>query len=259
MERRSVDPSLTTRASRRFSRTQLLLLASLLFAPWVARAELIQNGSFEVQAIPDGTLQATTPTNWNGGAALMNPNAAGGFAGNPFTWPQAADGQQYEDIGNESKYALSQLFTVLDADTYVLRWLDNTALNIAPGFQTAPYSVSILDASSSIVLSSTLDSWHSDGAWQAREFSQFLSVGAYTLTFTSLNSFNRTDTLIDGVSLAVAPSSVPEPSTALLLTLGAFALSLTSTRRRATTGKPCGQPDAPIRGFDLASISTTRR
>lgn len=234
MKRSLLDHSATLCAAPHHTATRLLLLASFLVAAPAARAELIQNGSFEIQAIPDGTLQAATPSNWSGGAVLMNPNVAGGLAGNPFTWPQAATGQQYEDIGNEPKYALSQSFIVSDADTYILQWLDNTALNILPGFQTAPYSLSVVDASSNIVFSSALDSWHADGEWMPRELSGYLDAGSYTVAFTSLNSFNRTDTLIDGVSLSLAPNAVPEPSTVLLLCLGVFALYLTRTCRYFT-------------------------
>lgn len=172
----------------------------------------------------------------------MNPSAAGTLAGSPFLWPQASDGSQYEDIGNEAKFALSQAFVVADADTYLLAWQDNTGLNIAPGFQTAPYSVAIRDAASTVVFTSALDSYHSDGAWAARSARQFLDAGTYTLTFTSLNQFNQTDTLIDTVSLVVAPLSVPEPATSFLVAMGlATLLVRTGPRRRRIVG---AEPDA---------------
>ena len=210
------------------------IIATCIPAPTAALANLIANGSFEVPAIADGTLQAITPLAWTGGAALMNPSAAGTFAGNPFLWPQAPEGAQYEDIGNEAKYALSQNFVVADADTYLLLWQDNTALNIAPGFQTAPYSVAIRDSASTVVFTIALDSYHSDGAWVARSVQQFLNVGTYSLTFTSLNQFNRTDTLVDAVSLAVP---VPEPATSLLVTIGlSTLLGATKLRRSKLQG-----------------------
>lgn len=209
-------------------------VASTAMAP-SANAELIQNGSFEAQLIADGSLQALVPTGWSGGAVLMNPDAAGGFAGNPFTWPQAADGLQYEDIGNTAQFALSQVFSVASGGSYSLSWLDNTALNILPGFQTAPYAVAIRDAASALVFSSNLDSYHADGAWGSRAFVQALAAGSYTLTFTSLNSANRTDTLIDRVSLVPTTASIPEPSAAWLLGLGLLALF-------AANGSRLGQP-----------------
>lgn len=167
----------------------------------------------------------------------MNPSAGGTFAGNPFLWPQAADGAQYEDIGNEAKYALSQTFLVGAADTYQLSWQDNTALNILPGFRTAPYSVTMMDSMATMVLFDTLDSYHVSGAWQTRSILQYLDVGSYTLTFTSLNQFNRTDTLIDAVSLSVAAAAVPEPATALIVVVGLGALvSASKLRKNAVAG-----------------------
>lgn len=216
--------------------TELFAAAALIAAPTTAHSNLIVNGSFEQQSIPDGGLQALTPTAWTGGAVLMNPNAAGGLAGNPFTWPQPADGQQYEDIGNESRFALTQSFSIGTAGSYLLTWLDNTALNIVPGFQTAPYSVSILDAVSNVVFSVLLDSYHANGAWTSRNAVNSLDAGQYTIAFTSLNQFNRTDTLIDAVSLVVAPAVVPEPSTLLLLFAGLFIPAVTRLARLSPAG-----------------------
>jgi hypothetical protein len=131
----------------------------------------------------------------------MNPGPTGGLAGNAFTWPQAAEGSQYRDIGNTAGTALSQDFVVAHAGDVTLSWKDNTALAILPGFQTAPYRVTVQNSGATAVYTADLDSWHASGAWQARTATLTLPAGTYTLVFASQNLSNRTDTLIDAASV----------------------------------------------------------
>lgn len=170
-----------------------------------APAELLVNGDFEQPAIADGTLLAADADGWNGGVLVMNPNAAGAIAGNVFTWPQAASGQQYRDIGNTPSTPLSQRFTLASAGSVTLGWQDNTALGIAPGFQAAPYRVTLTDAAAATVYSADFDAWRASGAWQVRSVTLSLAAGQHTLTIASQNLSNRTDTLIDGVSALGPP------------------------------------------------------
>ena len=190
-----------------------------------ACGQIITNGNFESPSISDGTLQATTPSSWNGGGFLMNPNAGGGFVGNLSTWPQAQSGQQYEDIGNIVATALSQTFTIASSATYLFTWYDNTALNLPSQFQSAPYSISVLDSSQLTVFSNNFNSYHATGAWESRTVTPALIPGSYTLKFTSLNVFGGADTLIDNVAI-----TVPEPSALLLASCAAITLCL---RRRS--------------------------
>lgn len=215
--------------------TRLILTAALLCSALAAHAQILQNGSFEQPAIGDGTLQAVTPTGWSGGALLMNPLAGGAIPGNVFLWPQAADGTQFEDIGNTATFALSQTFAIASSQAYAIEWQDNVGgVPALPGFQTAPYAVSLLDDAAQTIFSVSLDSYHADGQWVARTLTPTLAAGSYTLTFTSLNLPNRTDTLIDAVSVspAGAVTPVPEPATAWLIAAGLAALAW--RRRRAT-------------------------
>jgi hypothetical protein len=156
----------------------------------------------------------------------MNPDAGGNFAGNPFTWPQAASGAQYVDIGNVSSYALSQSFALASAGTYLLSWWDNTGVT---NVQSSPYSVSIVDATNSSVYGASFNAYHSGGAWLQRTAMLNLGVGAYTLAFISTGVPNGLDTLVDATSITTA---VPEPNTALMMFVG-LAMGLLIVRRRA--------------------------
>lgn len=167
--------------------------------------ELLQNGGFEAPTTVDGTLNRITPTFWTGGAAISNPDAAGGMAGNPFTWPQAIEGVQYADIGNTPATPLRQSFTVTTAATYRIAWQDNTGLNIIVGFRTSPYLVTVTDGASQTVVSLNFEAWRATGDWAARTTDHALTAGTYTLTFTSQNQPNGTDTLIDAVSVRSVP------------------------------------------------------
>lgn len=195
-------------------------------------AAILLNGGFEEPAIADGTLQAVTPAGWSGGAVMMNPLASGAIPGNPFIWPQAAQGSQFEDIGNTAAFALSQAFVSPAGGAYTITWQDNVGgVPALPGFQTAPYAVSLIDAAAQTILNATYDSYHADGQWVLRTLTATLAAGSYTLTFTSLNQANRTDTLIDAVSVDPAVTTVPEPTGAWLLAAGLAALFRSRPRR----------------------------
>lgn len=152
-------------------------------------------------ALADGTLATAVATPWSGGVVTLNPDAAGRITGNVFVWPQAAEGMQYRDIGNTSGTPLSQGFAIGTAGSVTVSWQDHTGLGVLPGYQTAPYRVTLTGAGGAIVYSADFDSWHASGAWQARSATLTLGVGSYTLTFASQNLPNHTDTLIDAVSV----------------------------------------------------------
>jgi hypothetical protein len=198
---------------------------ALTCAP-AAQAQSLLNASFEAPAIADGTLSATTATGWAGGQFVMNPDAAGQFAGNPTLWPQADSGQQYLDIGNTAASPLTQSLLVAQAGSYAFGWSDNTALFLPAAFHTSPYRAEVLDGAAQVMAGATFDAWHADGLWQPRTLLTTLMAGTYTLRLTSQNVAFSADTLIDSASI----SAVPESGTAALLALGLGLLA--SARRR---------------------------
>ena len=185
-------------------------------------AQIIKNGDFEFPAIATGTYLIGAPTSWTGGAWISHPNSSGQLAGFSFTWPQAPDGNQYVDIGDIPQFAVSQPFTIAITGQYTLSWKDNTALNIISGYQTSPYIVEIFEPSGYLAFRSYFDSYHSNGAWESHTLTPQLAAQDYTLTFSSLNYYGGTNTLIDAVTV----SAVPEPASAFFFVAGLLALSL---------------------------------
>jgi hypothetical protein len=192
-----------------------------------AQAQSLVNASFESPAIADGTLAAITATGWAGGQFVMNPDAAGQFAGNPTIWPQADSGQQYLDIGNTAASPLTQAVLFASGGSYAFGWSDNTALFLPTAFHTSPYLAEVLNSAAQVVASAPFDAWHADGLWQSRSLVATLAAGSYTLRLTSQNAPFSADTLIDSATI----SAVPEGGSALLLALGLAGLAAVRRRR----------------------------
>jgi hypothetical protein len=194
--------------------------AALMTISVRARADLLQNGSFESPAIPANSKASITPDSWYWTGSV----GAGWVFNDPVyisTLPLAEDGSQYVDIGFNGIWTLSQSFTVSSPGAYDLTWYDNTAIN-PPG--PSLYGVKIRDDLAQIIVNQTFDAAHA-GAWQQVELPLTLSSGTYTLTFSGNSS--GYDSLIDNVSL----TSVPEPSSLALLGVAVGALIARSRKR----------------------------
>jgi hypothetical protein len=220
-------PAAAARAWRPWQLAWLMAGAGLL-AGASAQAQSVTNGGFEGPAVADGSYVSTPATGWTGGALLMNPDAAGQFAGNPSLWPQAHSGAQYADIGNTPGTAMSQAVAFASAGSFVVGWADNTALGLPVQFHTSPYVVALLNGAQQVVASGNFDAWHADGQWQTRALAATVAAGTYTLRFTSQNVAFSADTLVDTVSV----SAVPEAPTVALLLLGIAGLRWRCLRRR---------------------------
>lgn len=199
----------------------------LALAATAASAQVIQNGSFESPAIAENSVAAIAPDSWAWGAhvGLVFNGKVGSI------WPEAFDGEQFVDIGNEPIYYLTQSFSLPGAGLYWLKWHDNTGANI-PGYHTSPYSVAILDPAEQVLLSADFDAYH-DVIWLERTLALKLDAGIYTLRFRAEGVFNGTDTLLDSVAIA----AVPEGSTASLY--GAGLLAVTAALRRIRQKRGC--------------------
>jgi hypothetical protein len=122
-------------------------------------ANLIVNGSFEMPVIgSDSFGWGVVPAGWvDPGSPLVNSSGPGwSYPGGLV--PPAEDGQQYGDMGDDSRYlnsSLSQTFTVVTSGTFTLSWYDNTGYEGEP--TSANYDVTITDATGAVVSSNYLE------------------------------------------------------------------------------------------------------
>ena len=163
---------------------------------------LLVNGSLESPTLPVNTRSIVNPMGWSGPAS---PIIVNGLVGVGF--PQAQDRQQYAALGvynDGSRATLSQAFTVAKPGMYELTWFDNAAhepLPLPP--ITANYSVTILNDSGSVVVSTNLNAWHNTPDWVLHSMWLNLNVGTYTLKFQPLGTPGVTASLIDNVALLI--------------------------------------------------------
>ena len=228
-----MNANLALSTARSSARILISVSVFVLICPYAGPvgAQIVANGDFELPTILDGTYLPSAPTGWVGGYGVVNPDSSGHYAGGGgATWPQPVSGQQYEDIGDQAQTALSQTFSILAAGTYALAWRDNTALGLPAKFQTSPYNVTMVNSSLQQIVSSNFDAYQVNGLWGQRALFISLPAGLYTLRYTSTNSLQGADALIDALSL----TAVPEPSSALMLSVGlaAFLLGRSARVRR---------------------------
>jgi hypothetical protein len=202
----------------------VLVTGGCLFAG-SASANLILNGGFELPQIAANSSQNVTPTDWTGDVFIINGNVS-----RPGTIvPSPEDGNQFVDIGNAVGTSLSQTVSVGTGGNYVLSWYDNTGES--GGVTGSPYLMTLLDSSGDTVISQSFNAYTGSLTWQPKSLDILLSPGNYDLTFFAEGVPQGLDTLLDNVSLSLAVSPVPEPSSLALI--GAGLLGLVTLRLRA--------------------------
>lgn len=138
----------------------------------------------------------------------------------------AAEGAQYAFLQMESGF-LSQTFTVAQAGQGDLSFLFGLRPNYAPGQQLEVYLDNTLLSTFSMKPSASLN-------WQTAGMTlNFLSAGTHTLAFkgTGIPGGGDTTVFLDQVAVNVNVSAVPEPSSALMLSLGLGGLLLARRRQ----------------------------
>jgi hypothetical protein len=198
----------------------------LLLTPLPVCADLILNGSFSSPVLPTNSYQVFTPSSspglpgWTVAAGTVDIDNANTF-GSPFV-----AGGQWLDLNGNSPGTLTQSFATTQGQTYLLsfEYANNTA--VTTGDATATVSVQ----GSNTLLTANIE--HGSSTTSEMNYQLFQSTfvadsGTATLQFES--TFPGTS----GIALdAISVTAVPEPSSIVLLGIGAVALvSLRWTRR----------------------------
>ncbi|MEM8553587.1 MAG: VPLPA-CTERM sorting domain-containing protein [Pseudomonadota bacterium] len=209
-----------------------IIFAAALFSATTARAattELLTNGSFEADDLPDNTIGVlfAPVTGWTDLAFLFDGDPSG-------FWPdQGNTGRQYGDIGNNSTSMASQSFTVGAGDIlHSITWFDNSA---STGPASSQYTVRLLDQFSTILEEQNYTASHNATTWgsESLNLGQTYGAGTYTLTMFGTTGFSTNDTLVDDVSALSTPAPVPLPASFPLLFAGICGVAVAARRRCA--------------------------
>ncbi|QDV88345.1 hypothetical protein [Planctomycetes bacterium TBK1r] len=208
---------------RRFSGLAYASLIALIMASSAAHAAVITNGSFESPDIPGGSFFASfnpgepIGSGWvvdaaSASAILVLPEAAG-------VHPTVLDGDQYAVIGLAPDFATIRQDVALDAASYRL------SFQLAAGetVSDAALTVDILQSGSSVLGGPTGFNVPTGSGFTEQSLDFTASTAdSYRLVVTATGGA----TAIDAFQI----TAIPEPGTAVLLSL--FAVPILLRRRR---------------------------
>jgi hypothetical protein len=163
-------------------RYSFVLASSVLaFGLLEAKANLVQNGSFESPAEAADSTSSDTPDNWSGGYQIINGDG-GGF------YPSPEDGSQYVDLA--PGFSISQIFSVPTTGDYILSWFDN-------GLPGLDYTINVFAGPLDPPFTST------GGTWNEHSMSIHLPAGFASVRF-SVDDTESADIFLDNVRIESA-------------------------------------------------------
>jgi choice-of-anchor C domain-containing protein len=213
---------------RTFVQFATMTIAILAFCPERSFAGLIVNGSFEEGTDPGAfTDEPVGSTNITGWSVINNSVDYTGTQ-----WP-AADGLRSIDLnGTElgNPGGVAQTFTTIIGDTYLVSFAmaGNPGFGNGDGIKTL--SVSADGQSGTFSFDTTGHNLQNLG-WVTDTWSFTATGTSTTLAFNSLTENTNFGPTLDNV-IVTAMSSVPEPSSAIMLSLAFASLNVMAVRRR---------------------------
>lgn len=197
-----------------------VMLATVCIATDTFAANLISNGSFEQPPVPPG-LNVITPIDWTVSDSVYLVRGNSGQYPPPMPFP---DGDQCLGVINDDT-SISQTFTLVSTTTLNLTYWDAYeigGLNLPSVLDSV---ATITDLSSNVVITSP--TYYADAnneTWKLNSWSiGDLPAGSYKLSLSLGGSI-----VCDNVIL----TSVPEPSTVILLGMGSISTIFIWQRRK---------------------------
>lgn len=204
------------------------LFAAAMFASGAARAELVTNGSFEVNKTSGSWQQFSAINGWSSSTNVFEIQKGakqGGIAGfNPY----AANGRQYLELNSTGLSSVWQMIDTSAAGLYSVSFAFSGRPDTAGGANSA-MNVYWGDTK----LNDSLLMGGTSGQWSFFSITDLVATSALTkLRFESVGptSSPTYGSYLDAVSVEVTP--VPEPETYALFLLGLAVVGFTTRRNK---------------------------
>jgi hypothetical protein len=179
-------------------------------ASWSAVDHVGEDGDVIFNYVPTGLGMGWT---FDGATGVVTPKTG---------LTTAAEGAQYAFIQGQTAGLLSQVFSVTDAGNADLSFL----YGLRPGYATGQQLEVYLDGTLLSTLSTSV-------GWTSGNLSLgFLATGFHTIGFGG-TGFEGMDTTVYLDKVAINISAVPEPTSALMLSLGLGGLLVAQRRRQS--------------------------
>jgi choice-of-anchor C domain-containing protein len=202
-------------------------LALALAAPPAARAQIVQNGSFEPAG---GTCTGSFTTHGVGNPAISPWAITAGTIDLICTFWQHDQGVRSLDMNGTSAATISQTVTLLPGSTYQLSFA--MAGNPDTGADLKTMEVSVGTAFLENFSFNAATTSRTNMGWVTHTRTFVADATNPSLQFRSTMAGSGGPAL-DDVSIVLVPSAVPEPSTVALVSGGLLALAGFARRRRA--------------------------
>jgi choice-of-anchor C domain-containing protein len=199
----------------------------------VAGAQIVTNGSFEVESAPSNLCTGSFRTLFAPSTVLAGWTVATGNLDWICTLWTADDGLRSLDMNGTAPARIEQTVTLTPGATYQLSFA--MAGNAGGGPTLKTMTASIAGFSQSYTFDITGHSYASMG-WQTFTATFVPTLASNVLAFESTVPSSNAGPALDDVSiiqLAGPPSTVPEPATVALVGGGLLALAGVARRRRA--------------------------